>query len=330
MKRFLLVFICMFAFVVSLFSATAKIENFWLEHNVTRDGEKGLVVHAKIYFTGVLNHSMHIDAYFDSPAGYGITDINGRYRASNGVVACVMNVDNRYDNGHLDDLQMFIPYSELHQEYDNPDMACHIFVHDETLGSILARSEFVSFSYTTGRQRPSDTDRYANNNNVGNGAYKEVRNTGFGEETWCHNPDGSAMVITKRTCVSCHGGCVCPICHGTQGRWANGMWYGCSYCAGLNGMCKACHGKGYTVSTTFVNSLGAAITYGEYGGVYLGAGGNVRDDGHGNKVETRRNKAGEPIDLIQYNVPNYTGEAMVQWCDRCGKWGSPHTHKIVR
>lgn len=315
-----------------MFAASAVIDRIWLEHNVTQNGEKGMIVHAKIWMKGVLNHRMHIDAYFDSPAGCGVMDTNGRYRADNGVAASVMNINNEYDDGHFDDLKLFMPYSELHQDYDNPDMACHIFIHDETAGAVLAKSEFVKFSYSTGRKAPANASRANNNINdtAGGSVYTEVRNTVFGEETWYHNPDGSAMVVTRRKCLYCSGTGQCPICFGAQGRWANGMWYACQSCAGLNGLCRQCFGKQFTVLTTFVNALGTAIGYDEYGGMYIGGGGNVRDDGHGNKVETRRSKAGGPVDLIQYNVPDYTGEPEVMWCEKCKKWGSPHTHKTVR
>lgn len=154
----------------------------------------------------------------------------------------------------------------------------------------------------------------------------EVRHTGFGEETWYHNPDGSAMVITKRQCVNCHGSGVCPICHGTQGKYANGMWYGCTFCAGLNGRCKTCQGKGITIGTTFINQFGNAIGYDEYGRISLGSG---APKSGGSSSRSRKSDV-EPIDIIQYNTPDYTGSGSVSWCDKCKKWGYTHTHKTVR
>lgn len=154
----------------------------------------------------------------------------------------------------------------------------------------------------------------------------EVRHTGFGEETWYHNPDGSAMVVTRRQCVNCHGSGICPVCHGTQGKYANGMWYGCTFCAGIGGKCPTCQGKGTTTSTTFVNQFGNAISYDEYGRAYLGSG--APKSSGSSSGDSKRDV--EPVDIIQYNTPDYTGSGSVSWCDKCQKWGYTHTHKTVR
>lgn len=309
---------------------SARIDRIWLEHNVHNNGETGLNVHSTIYLTDVLNHKMEIIAYFDSPAGTGICDTNGQYRAANGVVCTSTNVNNINANGYFDDLVQFIPYSELHQEYDNPDMACHIFVHDYTVGRVLAQSEFISFSITTGRQAPSyqQPSAPAVSNSPSGQGWTETRQTGFGEEIWHHNPDGSAVVISHNKCAACHGNKVCPICFGTGGRYANGMWYGCTYCAGLNGNCKACRGKGYTTLTTFVNQFGNAIGYGEYGGIYLGSGAPNDPAREERRYDSKHNN--EPVDIIRYNVPNYTGDPELMWCSKCNKWCSPHTHQTIR
>ncbi len=158
----------------------------------------------------------------------------------------------------------------------------------------------------------------------------EVRNTPFGEETWYYNPDGSAIVITRRTCINCHGAQICPVCHGTQGRYANGMWYGCTFCAGLNGRCKTCMGKGTTMSTAFINQFGNAISYDEYGRAYLGSGASSGSGSSSSSAGSSRRNEIEPVDIVQYNVPDYTGDAQPEWCSKCKKWAYPHTHKTLR
>ena len=336
MKQLSIITLSLLALLQTVSAQTsASIEKIWLEHNVTENGETGLRVHSKINLVDVLNHKMDIIAYFDSPAGTGILDNNGRYRAANGVVATSTSVNNVNAYGYFDDLVQFIPYSELQQEYDNPNMACHIFVHDYTVGSVLAQSEFVSFSLTTGRQAPSyqqpPSPTVANGNQSGGQGRVEKRQSAFGgEEIWYINTDGSAVVISHNPCVSCHGNKVCPICFGSGGRYANGMWYGCTYCAGLNGNCKACHGKGYTTLTSFINKYGNAIGYGEYGGVYLGSAAPNNYGQEDRREERRYDQNNKPIDIIKYNVPNYTGDPELMWCPKCDKWCTPHTHQTIR
>ena len=129
----------------------AEVTKFWIEHNVVRDNEKGLIVHVDAQFFRVSNHNLRISAYFDHPANCGIQDNNNRYRGYNGVVCTEMNITNNGDDTFITDVQLFLPYKELHLGGEKDiDVACHVFIHDSTLGGsdyLLSKSDFLHFYY---------------------------------------------------------------------------------------------------------------------------------------------------------------------------------------
>lgn len=143
----------------------ADIQKFYLEQNVVRNGERGLIAHLDVQFVKAKGHDLRVSVYFDSPENCGLVDVNGRYAGANNVVCTELSINNNNDfnPSWCRDLQLFIPYSELHVTSQGiVDIACHAYVHDVTLGGQdrmywLTKSDFLHFSYNSGNQSAYNT-----------------------------------------------------------------------------------------------------------------------------------------------------------------------------
>lgn len=128
----------------------AEITSCRIEHNVVTNDDRGLVVHVDAQFFNVKNHKLRISAYFDRPENNGMQDTNGKYRGYNGVICTEKTISNNGDDTFIKDLQLFIPYDELHLgEFGIFDIACHVYVHDNTLGGLdyyLKKTDFLHFT----------------------------------------------------------------------------------------------------------------------------------------------------------------------------------------
>lgn len=156
----------------------AEVTKFWIEHNVVRNNQSGLLVHVDAQFFKVSNHNLRVSAYFDRPANCGILDTNNSYRGYNGVVCTETNISNKSDDTFIADLQLFLPYKELHLGGEEEmSVSCHVFIHDSTLGGsdyLLTKSDFLDFYY------------YPNRNTSSNISAKEVSGAAamFGPLLW--------------------------------------------------------------------------------------------------------------------------------------------------
>lgn len=145
----------------------ADIQKFYIEHNVVRNGERGLVAHVDVKTVNALGHDLRLSVYFDSPENIGLVDANGRYAGANNVVCTETRLtnDNRYNPCWWMDTQLFLPYSELHVTSQGVvDIAAHAYVHDTTLGGNdrmywLTKTDFLHFSYDSSSQSAYNTGK---------------------------------------------------------------------------------------------------------------------------------------------------------------------------
>ena len=202
----------------------AEITSFTIEHNAYRNNQKGLVVHVDVQFFYVNNHNLRVSAYFDSPENNGLQDKNGQYRGYNGVICTESNITNNGDYTSIQDLQLFLPYSELHLGGGSHDVACHVYVHDRSLGDAgyyLTKSDFIHLTYNA----PADNNFPSNNGGRTNNSGGYV------------HYDNSPM-----PCVGCGGTKKCSVCNGkgyTVSASSRRMWHECGACNGT-GICQSC------------------------------------------------------------------------------------------
>lgn len=95
-------------------NAFASIEKVWVDHNVYQNSLKGMRIHVKFTVYNMLNRTGQATVYFYYSNGNALKDINGSYKTTNGNVATHVDFTPNYTSCIFKDLQIFMPYNELH------------------------------------------------------------------------------------------------------------------------------------------------------------------------------------------------------------------------
>jgi len=127
----------------------ANIERMWVEHNQTEDGQAGMRIHVKFniyHYKGIKGYAI---AYFYDKAGKPLKDFNQKFYTNDGNVSASNHFTPGFDNTIYNDLQIFIPYTELHMAKGRFDLKLKVEIHrsDLTTGYTLAVSNWEEFYY---------------------------------------------------------------------------------------------------------------------------------------------------------------------------------------
>ena len=152
--------------------------------------------------------------------------------------------------------------------------------------------------------------------------------------------DGRMMMSTVMPCRLCYGRTTCKVCAGqgaTFGLAYGGMWYPCTFCAGTGqNRCAACNGKGEVTTISFSDVNGNAYGLSSNGSTFQSnSAGTIISTPNGTKVypngggvsssSSSRNTSNDYIEVI-VPAPQYVGNSPDVWCEKCGKYGSRHSH----
>lgn len=123
-----------------------SIINVWTDHNVTDSyGNNGMRIHIKFDINGMLDRTGRAAVYFYYANGNPIKDTNDSYCTSNGDVATHVNFTPSYENSRFDDLNIFMPYSELHLHQTT---SCYFTISIWNGNTEVMRSGINSFQVT--------------------------------------------------------------------------------------------------------------------------------------------------------------------------------------
>lgn len=128
---------------VSQPSCTAVVKNVWVEHNKFSGLVKGMRIHFDFETYNMRGRTGECGAYFFFANGQKLMDYNYQYRALDGQVCVCTNFTPGYDNTSYNDVQLFMPYSELHI---NGSATCKFYVQI-AIGGQYAISQEYSFTY---------------------------------------------------------------------------------------------------------------------------------------------------------------------------------------
>ncbi len=92
----------------------AGIRRVWVSSGKDAEGVVGVVVHAEISVDWRRGKDTLISATFRWPDGQPLKDLDGRFTTPNGTVATGDTVVPRFERAAWDDLQLFLPYEQLH------------------------------------------------------------------------------------------------------------------------------------------------------------------------------------------------------------------------
>lgn len=150
-----------------------------------------------------------------------------------------------------------------------------------------------------------------------------------------NEPAQPTTIIKKisQKCNICGGYGICTVCGGAGGRYNSytQVYYGCTACIG-SGKCKYCAGTGESEMVVTFYPDGSAIgidtrTGQQYSNI-IGVDNYLSEEEKSSLREG--SKKSDAIDMVDYNVPNYTGEDDKVYCEKCRKVTFRHTHRTVR
>lgn len=159
---------------------SGKINKVWLEHNVIKNGENGMVIHADINVSGVKGNKIKAIAYFYDSNKNKLEGNTSGYLTSNNQV-CASDVStSTYEDSHWKDFDIFIPLRAIPLKPGSHTYYILLDIRDVTQGIWLTDNRnYVSFT-GTGNSYNKNDDNYdygslesrivlpSNENNAGN------------------------------------------------------------------------------------------------------------------------------------------------------------------
>jgi hypothetical protein len=99
--------------VESSTKADATLDKLWVDYNVTENGKKGMRIHVKFTAYNLKDVDGYVAIYFEKKNGEKIEGQNSEYRSKSGQLAVYKSIKPGYAEAVYDDLQLFMPYSEI-------------------------------------------------------------------------------------------------------------------------------------------------------------------------------------------------------------------------
>ena len=94
--------------------ASATYEESWVDFDVYEEGKKGMRIHAKFNINNLKGKKCRAVGWFYYNNGSKLEDTNGEYNTSDGQVSVGQDFTPLYTNTDFNDLEIFMPYEELH------------------------------------------------------------------------------------------------------------------------------------------------------------------------------------------------------------------------
>lgn len=128
---------------------SATFDKLWVDYDVTEDGLKGMRIHVKFTAYDMLNTDAYLAIYFeyDNEMGGYLKDKNQKYYSTEGDVAVYKSIKPLYNPAVYDDLQVFMPYSELDLDAGNYDLSMDVKIIYQA-GGLISKLTTYDFTYT--------------------------------------------------------------------------------------------------------------------------------------------------------------------------------------
>lgn len=126
----------------------ARIDNIWSEYDIWQNSQMGMVIHVKFRIGGLRGVPCNAVAYFAFSDGQQLDDYDGLYTTTDGQVSAARNFTPSYDEANFENLQIFIPYNQLHMSVGRHNLQYHVELHTSYSGAHIASSSAVGFQFT--------------------------------------------------------------------------------------------------------------------------------------------------------------------------------------
>lgn len=219
---------------ISLLGQEATINKVWVDSDVTKNQEKGIVVHTDFNVKGMLGKTIKYIVFFYDKDKNPISSESKGYRTTNNTLCAYSEDIATYENTRWKDYDLFIPYNVMNLELGTHEYYCFACIRDAESNS-LTTSDWINFTLNikqTCKKLPDGRTLYIT-----------------------YNADGSTTYKEEVPCYSCNSKGKCTTCNGQGGRWIgyglNSKWRPCMRCFGKF-VCYSCKGQG---KTTFIHNI---------------------------------------------------------------------------
>lgn len=125
-----------------------KINRFWMETGAIREGMEGMIIHLDITISGLRNHEIRANTYFEHANGDKLLDRDDNYGTTDGQVCTGTTFVADSDNAHFDDISMFIPYDQFHLQRGDHTLKFLVQIYDNTADTFLGTTKRQTFRYS--------------------------------------------------------------------------------------------------------------------------------------------------------------------------------------
>lgn len=149
--RHLLTIIALLLSTITINAATAQFKRIWIETNVDKNGEKGLMIHSDFDLDGAKDKIVQCQAiFYATPGGRALRDINDSYRLSPSLnyVSSSSYMTAKTNGMEVNDMEIFIPADELHLKNKRKYriyVKVSIYTDPGKTGEFLAESDYIPF-----------------------------------------------------------------------------------------------------------------------------------------------------------------------------------------
>jgi len=124
-------------------------DKLWIDYNVSENDVKGMKIHVKFTAYEMLNMDAYLAIYFefDDEIGGYLRDKNSKYNSTAGEVAVYKSIKPLYNPAVYNDLEVFMPYSELDLDPGEYDLSMDVKLIYKT-GGLISKLTTYYFEYT--------------------------------------------------------------------------------------------------------------------------------------------------------------------------------------
>jgi len=130
-------------------TASCKLEDIEVEHNVTKDGLKGMKIKVSFTVYNLLSQKCMLAAYFYTSDGEALLDRNNKYTTVGGKVSASASFTPSYQASKFTRHEIFIPYDELELGSGEHSLKFKVSVWDPNQNHLIQSGSYY-FTYTNG------------------------------------------------------------------------------------------------------------------------------------------------------------------------------------
>lgn len=129
---------------------TGEIKDITVEHNVFKDGVKGMKILVDFSVQNMKGIDGSCAVYFYYENGNRVKDSNGKYATSDNQAAAHKSIKPSYDSSSYTDVEIFMPYNELEvgTGKHNLKFYCKIWEYSTSSAVSVTESQYHSFTLT--------------------------------------------------------------------------------------------------------------------------------------------------------------------------------------